>query len=266
MLMRMGQCVYFQEPVFSEEITQYDLAEIQQDAALMAKTALLMRTAVKRKHVTLPVVDEPLFRSVGIQVTSNWTTGISLPEYHYPTPQSLSEFKGFTCNPNILAPLFEAITLLKAQGEQVVVEIPGAYACLNALMAYENMILATRQNKTAYAFIMAETADVIRAYMVALDNAGCDYIYLADAVGGVELMGPKFYRKHYAPTMMHILSVLTELKQTELLLCPRTFIPLEALGWLVPDDQGLIRAAGCVGCHLNPAIGRQYSLRLPVEL
>lgn len=263
MVMRLGQCTYLQTPDFPAEITQYNLTKIQQQPLLMAKVAVLIKEHFHKQQVTLPVIGAPLLRAIGIEVTSDWHKGIQLPKYRYPTPQSLSDFTGFELNEAVLAPLFEAITILKTQGETVVIEIPGAFAIFNALINYENIIISSRKNKAAYAFIMAESTKIIQQYLLALDQAGCDYIYFADAVGGVELMGPRFYKQYYAPAMLDILSVLADFTQAELLLCPRAFVSLQVLDCLKPHPNGLIRATSCVAQHFDAAIGDAYTIINP---
>lgn len=137
-----------------------------------------------------------------------------------------------------LGEVLKAIPILKAKGEKVGVEICGPITTLNNLMDSSKLFKIWRKQPE----VITETVEKMRLellkYIARLSDAGVDFIAFEDPVGGLNILGPKYFeqqgRNFSYPFVQDALKIIDG--RYVMHLCPKTTSQLVSLGFAQWED------------------------------
>lgn len=260
--MRPGNCRLISQIMkYPASFSQLDWPKVLDDPVALVERALQVKAFQKASRVVLPVQDEPFQRALGVHLVYDWRLGIKVDTEYWQEDQAIEYLQTIYLTKDKLAVFFEVIKQLKDQGEEVLVEVSGVFTLMNAFLPYEKMILMTRKNRPLFDKITQKIVPIIIQYMTWLDELGVDYIYFADAVSGVDIVGPRFFKEYLGPLLLQMMDSAQSFKTSELLLCPRSFLSLELMGVLEKDRQGIFHSTACSALIGDVPIGEAYSLK-----
>ncbi|SDH97339.1 uroporphyrinogen decarboxylase family protein [Desulfosporosinus hippei] len=126
----------------------------------------------------------------------------------------------------------EAVKLLKAAKEAVGVEICGPMTILNNLSDISRVFKIWRKNPEVIAKVVEKLRLQLLRYIEKSLAAGVDFIAFEDPVGGLNILGPKYFelqgRQFSKPFVEEALKIIGG--QSVMHLCPKTALQLTALG------------------------------------
>lgn len=260
--MRPGNCRLISQTMkYPADFHQLDWPEVLNNPQDLVAKSIQVMNFQKASRVVLPVQDEPFQRALGVRLNYDWRLGIKVDTSNWQEDQAIDHLKSLELNKEDLGCFFETIKQLKNQGLEVLVEVSGVFTLMNAFLPYETMILMTRKNRPLFDQITQRIVPLIINYMAWLDELGVNYIYFADAVSGVDIVGPRFFKKYLGPLVLKIMESVKNFQTSEVLLCPRSFLSLEIMERLEKDPAGIFHSTACSAVIGDVPIGPAYSLR-----
>lgn len=216
------------------------------DPQALYQAVLTYKDFHQLEAVTLPLHDDPFLRALGLDLIYDWDLGIRVKAAG-PGP---SQAQPWSHRP--IQVYQDLIRQLQNQSILVTLEVSGIFSVASNLQPMEDLIRMTRKDPQGFQQIMETCTSWILQW---LDWMGTvDQVYYADATGGVDIVGPRFYGAYLGPWTHRLLSQVPG--QVPLLLCPRTFFSLEILDRVQADPQGRIHRSLCSSQSLlRPQMG-----------
>ena len=126
----------------------------------------------------------------------------------------------------------EAVKLLKAAKEAVGIEICGPMTILNNLIDIGRLFKIWRKNPEVIQKVIEKMRLQLLRYIEKSLEAGVDFIAFEDPVGGLNILGPKYFEqqgRHFSkPFVEDVLNIIGG--QLVMHLCPKTALQLVGLG------------------------------------
>ncbi|AET67206.1 uroporphyrinogen-III decarboxylase [Desulfosporosinus orientis DSM 765] len=126
----------------------------------------------------------------------------------------------------------EAVKILKSAGEAVGIQICGPLTTLNNLIDIGKLFKIWRKKPEVVETIIEKMRLQVLRYMEKSLEAGVDFIAFEDPVGGLNILGPKFFERQgqqfSKPFAEEALKLIN--KRLVLHLCPKTALQLVELG------------------------------------
>lgn len=156
--------------------------------------------------------------------------------YAYEKIEDLLSLPDLDFNKGRLKEVIKAIKDLKSNGENVAVNITGPITILNNLINPGKLFKTWRKDPDAIAAIVEKLKVQILLYMEKAIEAGADVLAFEDPVGGLNIIGPKYFEmqgKNFSyPFLMDAIKMIDN--KAVLHLCPKTtlqLITLELANW-----------------------------------
>lgn len=243
----MKSCNYIKTIDYPNHFKMLDWPVILADPNLYLQAVLDFKNYHHLNQISLPLHDQPFYRALGLGVDYDWDLGIKIQ------PAQTNQIpKAF--NHDIILVYQELIGSLKSMNIPVTFEVSGIFSVASNWIELDKLILLTRKNPDQYGKIMAQTCSLIVDWLFLMAQAGVSDFYYADAVGGVDIVGPRFYGQHLGPWTYRLLKARKE--KLAILLCPRSFFSLKILDLFEENHQGLYHQSLCSSESLQrPRLG-----------
>lgn len=229
------------------------------DVERMANLALKEKIAQNHQRIKLPINDSPLLRALNIDFTASFEEGIKYRPILHSDIMLLDEI---IFDEEKLQPLYDTIVFLKAKGEEILVDVSGIFYIMSVFLPFESWVKATKDNLIAFHNLVEEITHILQNYYLKLDEAGADYICMADGISTMSIVGKKFYQKNCGPALANLISIQEAFKYARLLICPKTFTSLKCFGALEENKDGKIHLTNCSITTKDASVGKPHQLIL----
>lgn len=159
----------------------------------------------------------------------------------YTSAEDLLTLPEFDFGKGRLGEVIKAISLLKAQGEPVGVEICGPITTLNNLMDMAKLFKIWRKEPEVVTVTIEKMRVELLKYIEKALDAGADFISFEDPAGGLNILGPKYFeqqgRNFSYPFIQDALKLIAG--RCVMNLCPKTTLQLVSLGFAQWDEFDL---------------------------
>lgn len=151
--------------------------------------------------------------------------------YVYENSQDLLNLPSLDFNKGRLYEVIKAIENLKSDGEKVCVNITGPITILNNLMDPSKIFRIWRKEPDTIATIIEKIRLQLLIYIEKAIEAGVDIIAFEDPVGGLNILGPKYFEaqgKNFSyPFVIDAIKLIDN--KAMLHICPKTTLQLISL-------------------------------------
>ncbi|MBB6444388.1 uroporphyrinogen decarboxylase family protein [Bacillus benzoevorans] len=149
-------------------------------------------------------------------------------EYICSTAEELLSLPAIDYSQGRMAEVLQACSLLRNKGENVVLYISGPFTILNVLMDPRYIFKIFKKNPAAMQDIFDKLASEIIRFVEEAQKVDVNLISYGDAMGGVNILGPKFAKQVVEMFTYPFLKRVEEIirRETILLLCPKTTFAL----------------------------------------
>lgn len=259
--MRPGNCRLISDiNKYPADFKQLDWSEVVDNSDLLVEKALQVKTFQGVHRIAFPIQDEPFLRAIGVKLDYDWRLGIRVEASDLDYDQRVDQLLKLKLDERPIQVLEEAVSRLKLDQEEVLLEVSGMMTIMNAFLSFEEIVLMTRKQADLFKQISQRIEGILRDYLLEVCSWGMDFVYFADAVAGLDIVGPRFFLKHIGPHLLEIFKPISQLKGTHFLLCPRTFRSMVLLDCLVADEAGHFHSTACSAFTLEAPVGPAYQL------
>ena len=230
---KIFKCIGNEVESVPEEVLQ-ELGGTYEELNQKAEGILLLSTKLKKMKdnslCRVPFCHTVEAEAFGSSVTYDHKYGNRIKEYAIDSLDSIPELKFDTSKGRILE-VVKSIEVLKAAGEDVVVEITGPFTIATSVIDSQTFFKALRKDKEKakdlLEIITVKTAEYIRMVV----QAGADVISITDPAGTLDITGEKIYRELSGPSTLKILEMVKgDLGDALIHLCGKTSTSLERIG------------------------------------
>jgi len=199
-------------------------APVHTDAALMAQLALHMRQQQGAAACMLPFCHTVEAEALGAHIRLD---GGHLPRagaYRYDSLEELAALPLPDVHDGRMGQVLQAVSLLRQQGEQVVVQAAGPFTVLGALLDPVLLFRALRRQPETAARVLELLRQLLLQYITAAERAGAAVISYADPAGSAAVLGPRLAAETARSFTLPLLRQLQTqtAADTVIALCPKT--------------------------------------------
>lgn len=234
-------------------------AAVYGDVYRMVGLALKVKGEKKHQRIKLPINDAPLLRALNVDFTASFEEGIKQRPLLHGDIRSLDAIH---FDEEKLQPLYDTIRFLKAEGEEVLVDVSGIFYIMSVFLPFESWVKATKDDPQAFHNLIEEITHILQNYYLKIDEAGADYICMADGISIMPIVGKDFYQKNCGPALANLIRIQEVFKHAHLLICPKTFTSLKRFGALEESKKGKIHPTNCSITTKDALIGKPHQLIL----
>ena len=257
--MRAGNCRLISEIVkYPDSFKSIDWPEVVNDPNELVRRAYETKEFQAIDRITFPIQDEPFLRSLGVKLEYDWRLGIRVEESRLNKEEVLNHLLSLEIDWEPIEILKQAIVELKKNNQEILLEVSGIMTIINAFLPFEEIVILTRREPEIYQRICQKISDILREYLFEVITWGIDYIYFADAVAGIDIVGPKFFIKYIGPYLVDVFEPVSKISRTHILLCPRTFRSMVLLDRIKEDESGIFHPTACSAFAIEMPVGPGY--------
>ncbi|SCG82104.1 putative methylcobalamin:coenzyme M methyltransferase [Proteiniborus sp. DW1] len=211
--------------------------EINNDASKMAILSKSLKRYKNSSHCKIPFCHTVEAEAFGSSVVFDHKYGNRIGGYAIKDINSIDDLKEFDLSRGRIAEVLKAISLLKKDGENVVLDITGPVTLGTGIIDSNVFFRATRKDigKANKLFELIENSTV--EYILESIKNGVDIISYSDPAGSLDIVGPKFFKDFAGKTIYSILKrVEGKLGDSVIHLCIKTSKSLELSGFLEVEE------------------------------
>ncbi|MBZ2174710.1 uroporphyrinogen decarboxylase [Schnuerera sp. xch1] len=198
--------------------------------------AILSKTLKKNKGITfcrLPFCHTVEAEAFGSTVVFDHKYGNRIGEYAIKDINSIKDLKEFDLSKGRIAEVLKATMILKADGENVFLEITGPFTIGTSIIRSELFFKSIRKDKEKVIELLELIEDNVVDFILEGVNSGVDIISFTDPAGTLDIVGPKIYKDLSGKSTYNILKrVEDKLGDSIVHLCGKTSTSLESIGLL----------------------------------
>lgn len=208
----------------------------------IARISRVIKEENKREFCLLPFCHTVEAENYGADINlGSAKIGSRCGSHIYKDSMDLKELPDLDFNKGRLAEVLQAIEILKKNGEVVCVNTTGPITTLNNLIDIGKLIKVWRKEPEVINKVVEKIRLQLLLYFEKLCEAGTDIIAFEDPVGGLNILGPKYFEilgKGFTyPFVKGALEVIN--KRSLLHLCPKLSFQLIDLGFAQWEEINL---------------------------
>lgn len=204
-----------------------ELNKIDTNIVTLSKT---LKDHKKNSYCRLPFCHTVEAEAFGSKVTFDHQFGNRIKEYAIENMASIDDL-AFDLSKGRIAEVLKSISILKKDGERVVLEITGPITTGTSIIESTLFFRSVRKDIENTNKLLKIIEDSIVAYTLEGIKNGVDIISITDPAGTLDIVGPKIYRDLSGKTTYNILKrVEDQLGDAVVHLCGKTSTSLEAIG------------------------------------
>lgn len=149
-------------------------------------------------------------------------------EYAFNNIKDLLDIKKINIDRGRIREVLDAISILKDEGEIVVLNICGPFTIMSSLIDQKHFYKALRKDRCVIEKILELIEDNIVEYAIKGAQNGADIISYSDPVASLEIVGPKVYKDIVGDTTIKTLKKIDEVLDSSIIhLCGRVSTDME---------------------------------------
>lgn len=230
------KCTGNEIDIIADEILE-DLGISYEDANNNASHMALLSKALKevnkRGYCKLPFCHTVEAEALGSEVIFSGTVGNRIGKYSIEDISSIDNISKIDLNKGRIAEVLRAISILKKDGEKVVLDVTGPISIATSIMDSQLFYKAIRKEREKIDSLLDTIGNNIVEYILEAVKLGVDVISFADPTGTIDIVGPKVYKDISGKVTYNILKTIeNQLGKTIIHLCGKTSTSLETIGLL----------------------------------
>lgn len=207
--------------------------DINKDSSNMASLSRLLKKENKKEYCKLPFCHTVEAEAFGSEVIFNKKLGNRIGKYKINDINSIENISPIDLNKGRVAEVLKAISILKKNGEEVVLDVTGPISIATSIMDSQLFYKAVRKEREKIDFLLELIENTIVEYIFEGIKQGADIISFADPAGTIDIVGPKIYKELSGKTTYNILKKIeNKMGKTIVHLCGKTSTSLESIGLL----------------------------------
>lgn len=197
--------------------------EANKNSTKMADLAILVKKDKARLMPIVPFCHTVEAESFGSSITYDSELGNRIASYAIKTEEDMENFSKLDLNSPRIKVSLDAISDLKARGEQVIFNVTGPISIATSLMDTGLFYKLIRKDKERLFKFLSLIEESIIDFIRQASLRGADLISYADPAGTIDIVGPKTYKDISGKSTYNILKNLEgELEDTVIHLCGKT--------------------------------------------
>lgn len=204
-----------------------ELNKTDSNIVTLSKT---LKDLKKNSYCRVPFCHTVEAEAFGSKVTFDHQFGNRIKEYAIENMASIDDL-AFDLSKGRIAEVLKAISILKKDGENVVLEITGPITTGTSIIESTMFFKSVRKDKENIDKLLKLIEDGVVAYILEAVKNGVDIISITDPAGTLDIVGPKIYKEVSGKTTYNILKrIENQLEDAVVHLCGKTSTSLEAIG------------------------------------
>ena len=156
--------------------------------------------------------------------------GPRVESYQFASIEEMSDLQGLALNEGRIREVLDAVGILAAAGEKVVLSVEGPFTILSSLIDPMQFYKGLRKDPQRILEILSVIEKGIIRYSLEGIKRGATIISYGDPVGAMGIVGPKVYREYSGPSSWRIIKEIKEAGGKVILhLCGKTSTALEEI-------------------------------------
>ena len=211
--------------------------EANNDTMKMASLSKAIKEYNNVNYCTLPFCHTIEAESFGSYIVIDNKIGNHIVKYVINEKDEFDKITKMDLNNGRIQKVFEAISLLKNEGEKVCLNITGPISLATSIMDSQLFYRSIRKEEDSIIKLMEIIEDSIIEFILKGVSLGVDIISYADPTGTIDIVGPKFYQDISGKSTYKILKrIESKLGHTIVHICTKTSKSLEAIGLLESEQ------------------------------
>ncbi len=211
--------------------------EINKDANKIVMLSKALKEEDNKGYCVLPFCHTAEAEAFGAKITYDHKFGNRIKEPVFKDLSQIDDLIDFDLKSGRISEVLKAISILKAEGEDIIFDITGPITIATSVTPSEVFFKAIRKDKDNVAKLLQIIEDNTVAYILEGIKRGATVISLADPAGTFDIVGPKIYRDFGGQTMYNILKRIEgELGASVVHLCGKTSTSLKEIELLETEE------------------------------
>lgn len=224
------QCTGYEDAAIPDEVLEQfnePYERFMDDPLKLAQLAKAIRIHSGKPYAELPLGHTIEAESFGAVVVFDALNGNRIPVPLITSLEGWRELQAMDITSGPMATVLETVRMLKAEGENVVMNVSGPVSLGISLLDAQTFFKAARKTTADFQSFLAMLTENITEFALAGAKAGADIISIADPAGNMDILGPRIYGETAGKAMYRILE---ELARADVLvhLCGRTSTSMSA--------------------------------------
>lgn len=203
--------------------------EVHSNADDLVTLAKIVKEAQKDNFCGIPFCHTVEGEAMGASINlGDALHGPRAKEYICNTVEEFLALKEIDFSEGRIAEVIRAASLLRNQGEEVMLLLSGPFTILNVLIEPTKVFKVFRKNPDLMGKIFDKLQQQMLLYVKELKKAGVRVISYADSSGGLNILGPKFFEQTLDLFTVEFLKNMSDLLGSDglIILCPKTTLGL----------------------------------------
>ncbi|QAT62891.1 methylcobamide--CoM methyltransferase [Acidilutibacter cellobiosedens] len=202
-------------------------------ASEMAMLSELIKEENKKEYCRLPFCHTVEAEAFGSEVIFNQRVGNRIGKYRIEDMDSIGSIQQIDLNKGRISEVLKAVSILKKNGENVVLNIGGPISIATSVMDSQLFYKILRKDRHKIDSLLKLIENSAVEYISEGIKRSADIISFADPAGTIDIVGPKIYKELSGKATYNILKRIEKgLGKSVVHLCGKTSTSLEATGLL----------------------------------
>ncbi|MDU5082587.1 uroporphyrinogen decarboxylase family protein [Tissierella carlieri] len=217
--------------------------ESNKNASEMVILAKALKKYKNKKYCKLPFCHTVEAEAFGSTVIFDQKVGNRIGEYKVDDINLVEDILEIDLNNGRIAEVLKAISILKENEENVILDITGPFSIATSIMDSQLFYRTIRKDREKINRLLEIVENSLVKLILEGVKQNVDVISFADPTGTIDIVGPKIYKEVSGNSTYNILKRVEEqLGKSVIHLCGKTSTSLEVIGLLESEK---IKVEGC---------------------
>ncbi len=220
-----------EESIIAE--SKLSFPEVYKSANGLAQLSKIAKNAQNDNFCMLPFCHTVEGEAMGASINlGDALHGPRAKDYCCQTIEDVLALEDIDFSKGRIAEVIKAASILKSEGEEVVLFLSGPFTILNVLIDPVKVFKVFRKSPNVMALVFSKLQKQLLNYVQAIKNEGVNVVSYADSSGGLNILGPKFFDQTLEIFTVDTLKKMGQIlgKDGLVMLCPKTTLGLVSTG------------------------------------
>ncbi|MBU5257337.1 uroporphyrinogen decarboxylase family protein [Tissierella praeacuta] len=190
-----------------------------------------------KTYCRLPFCHTVEAEALGSTVIFDEKVGNRIGKYGISQIDEMENISKIDLNKGRISKVLEAISILKREGERVILDVTGPISIVTSIMDSKLFYRTIRKDKNKAIKLLEVIEDSIIEFILGGIEQGADIISFADPTGTIDIVGPKMYEEIGGRSVYNIMKMIeSKLNSSIIHLCGKTSTSLEYIGLLETEE------------------------------